>query len=300
MRVSVIIPNFNHGRFLTRAVTAALQSPGPDEIIVVDDASTDNSLRVLESLPVTVIQNRRNVGCNEAMNMGMALARNPFVLFTAADDELRPGVFAEAERMFADHPYAGVVCGHSEWRCLTTGNRWINGHLMPSGFVSPEDAVRLCRSRRFTLNCQNAVWRKSVLTEAGGWLPSLHWYADWFTVCVIAFRYGLCYSHSVLSNFNLSPDSYWNATSGRTKERTAVMQTVLETIESSAYADIANKFYRSGFVGHFGWQMAKLLVRTRRTQYLNLPTVIHVLRRCCEVAARKLPGRIQTQLLKLR
>src|SRR5207245_472394 len=95
-RISAIIPNFNHAKFLPRSVGSFLNQPLlPAEIIVVDDASTDNSLEVLNSLAqqhpiIRVLRNEKNMGVNASMNRAMAEAPGDYVLFTAADDELRP------------------------------------------------------------------------------------------------------------------------------------------------------------------------------------------------------------------
>src|SRR5882724_656161 len=97
--ISAIVPNFNHAQYLPRSVGALLDQPLlPCEIIVVDDASTDNSLEVLDGLArkhplVRVLPNEKNLGCNASMNRAMAQAKADFVLFTAADDEVRSGVF---------------------------------------------------------------------------------------------------------------------------------------------------------------------------------------------------------------
>ena len=60
MSLSVILPNYNHGHLVLRALTS-LARQDPDEIIVVDDASTDDSLAILQdfarSVPITILRN---------------------------------------------------------------------------------------------------------------------------------------------------------------------------------------------------------------------------------------------------
>src|SRR5438309_1259458 len=110
--ISAVIPNFNHAQYLPRAVEAFLNQPLlPCEIIIVDDVSTDNSLEVLDALArqhplVRVLRNERNVGVNATMNHGMAEAKGDYIVFTAADDEVRPGVFEHHTRMLQAYPQA--------------------------------------------------------------------------------------------------------------------------------------------------------------------------------------------------
>src|SRR2546423_1824551 len=96
-RISAIIPNFNHAQYLARSVGSYLNQPLlPYEIIVIDDGSTDNSLEVLEGFAkknpiIRVLRNERNIGMNATMNRGLQEARGDHVLYTSADDEVRPG-----------------------------------------------------------------------------------------------------------------------------------------------------------------------------------------------------------------
>ena len=84
--MSVVIANRNHARHLPRALDAVLsQSLRPREVIVLDDASTDDSLRVLESYSrrfdcVRVVRNECHRGVTESYNRGFALAAGKYVL----------------------------------------------------------------------------------------------------------------------------------------------------------------------------------------------------------------------------
>src|SRR5690348_8465362 len=108
--ISAIIPNFNHAQYLPRSVASFLNQPVlPSEIILVDDCSTDNSLEVMAELAkksplIRIMRNEKNMGVNASMNRAMEQAKGNYVLFTAADDEIRPGVFEHATRMLRAHP----------------------------------------------------------------------------------------------------------------------------------------------------------------------------------------------------
>lgn len=94
--VSVVITNFNYSEYLATAVMSVLaQSHRPTELIVVDDASTDNSLEVLRGalplappIPVRCLALKHNVGLPAARNAGILLARGQFVFILDADNHL--------------------------------------------------------------------------------------------------------------------------------------------------------------------------------------------------------------------
>jgi len=94
--LSVIIPTYNYGRMIARALTSALpQLDSRSELIVVDDGSTDDTAQVLatlaESSPVSWrVARQDNAGPAAARNHGLRLSRGRFILFLDADDELTP------------------------------------------------------------------------------------------------------------------------------------------------------------------------------------------------------------------
>jgi glycosyltransferase involved in cell wall biosynthesis len=294
-QISVIIPNFNHAQFLPRSLLALLrQSIPPSEIIVVDDGSTDNSLEVLKSFAekhpiVKVCSNERNLGVHLAMNRGLDLARCDYVFFSAADDEVRPGLLEAAARMFSSYPQAGVCSSICEWRCASTSLTWHIGTGMPKErcFVSPAQMVSLGRSGRLVISGPNAVFRKSALIEAGAWIPELRWFCDFFGANVVGFRHGMCHVPEVLANFNLSPGSYYHTAHSRV-ERREVMERLLRLLESDKYADVAPLIRQSGILGAFGWSMFRVVGRRKKHwSFLNGAFVRGVARRCAEVVGRR-------------
>ena len=101
--VSVLVNNFNYGEFVGAAIESAL-SQGPDvEVIVVDDGSTDDSPRVIESYGdrVTAIF-QENAGQAAAFNTGFAASSGAVVVFLDADDLLAPDAVRAIRQAFED------------------------------------------------------------------------------------------------------------------------------------------------------------------------------------------------------
>lgn len=93
MKVSVVITNYNYGRYLGRAIQSAQSQKfmdGDVEIIVVDDGSTDSSLRVIDAYKegVRIIRHETNLGLPAAINSGIRASRGMYVIRLDADDWL--------------------------------------------------------------------------------------------------------------------------------------------------------------------------------------------------------------------
>lgn len=294
-RISVVVPNYNHARYLPTCLEALLNQPVPaHEIIVVDDASTDNSLEILnffarKSPLIKVRPNERNLGACHSMNRGMALAEGEYVMFPSADDEVCPGLFDRIIQMLRVHPQAGICSGLCEWRCAETGLTWYMGGGMPPRpcYLSPEEMVPLGQRGRLSIAGQNAAYKKSALMQAGGWLPELRWCTDWFAAYVVGFRQGICHVPEVLSIFNLHPTSYYNAPRPAA-ERRQVFERTMQLIQSQPYADVAPLFRRSGVFGSFGWPGLQVVLGHRRNWgFMTVPLARQAGRRSAEELARR-------------
>src|SRR5437660_1302309 len=90
---SIIITSHNQANFIRDAVESALaQLHGPNEVIVVDDASNDGSQAILEEYGerVRLVRLQKNVGAGSARNAGIAAANGEFLVFLDGDDVLLP------------------------------------------------------------------------------------------------------------------------------------------------------------------------------------------------------------------
>jgi glycosyltransferase involved in cell wall biosynthesis len=81
--VSIVVPNYNYAKFLPRSLTSALgQDSAHGEVIVVDDASTDNSREVIGRFGASIrpVLRPQNRGQGAGMNAGFATAKGAFVI----------------------------------------------------------------------------------------------------------------------------------------------------------------------------------------------------------------------------
>jgi len=262
-KLSVILPNYNHAEFLPRCVEAVLDQSFADlELVVIDDASTDNSRDILADYArrdprVRVYHNPQNLGVIATLNRALELSRADYVFGAASDDYVLPGYFEKAMALFADRPDAGVVVGLAE--CVDDDGRV---HTLAPGdwadeacYLSPREVAP-----RMT-QCGvpgPVVWRKAAFLEAGGYHADLRWHGDWFPLQVIAFRYGVGFVPERCSVVRVAPESYsQNQNQTRKKTQRRVLHTLLARVASPEYRDVLWGFTASGIFRQFDAEVVR-------------------------------------------
>ena len=92
MKFTIIIPNYNHGRTLARALQSAVDQSA-DEVILVDDCSTDNSLEVAESFDITIVRHqKKNENFLYGMESILRQLKTDYLVSLGADDILYPNI----------------------------------------------------------------------------------------------------------------------------------------------------------------------------------------------------------------
>ncbi len=257
--LSVVVPNYNHARYLEGALWAQLdQSVPPLEIIVVDDASTDDSCAVAERLATThpsvrLIRLTENGGVNAAMNLGLRGACGDYVCFSAADDLVAREFVAQSLDILAQHPAAAFAFSDL---AIMIGESGVVRRLplfltnRPC-MLSGEDLQRLMKRNYFTFPSHTILYRRDLLLELGGFPEELHWLADWFVNYVLAFRHGACYVPQVLAFYRVSPESYSARGSRRAAAQRDLMFRVLELLGSESLRDVSRRFRDGGVIPEF-------------------------------------------------
>lgn len=111
-RISVIIPTHNRPQLLPRAIESARAGGRDVEIIVVDDASTDETAEVCKGLNgIRYVRAERNQGVAGARNIGLLSSTASYIAFLDDDDLRLPGSLDEQVAALEVHPEAGFVCG---------------------------------------------------------------------------------------------------------------------------------------------------------------------------------------------
>ncbi|UVS78810.1 glycosyltransferase family 2 protein [Actinokineospora sp. UTMC 2448] len=122
MLVSVIVPNYNGARTLPLCLASVRAQTYPDiELIVADDASTDDSAAIAEAHGARVVRGAVNGGCAVARNLGVAAASGDVLFFLDSDVAIEPDAVQRAVDLLAADPSVGGVCGVEDPEPLIPG-----------------------------------------------------------------------------------------------------------------------------------------------------------------------------------
>ncbi len=182
MRVTAVIPSYNRRHTLARALQSVCEQSSPvDEIVLVDDGSTDDSrAMVAERFPQVRIIRQPNRGVSAARNRGIAAASGEWIALLDSDDCWLPQKIERIRAAWASDP--GQVLFHSDEIWVRRGTRvnpmhkhrksggWIFRHCLPVCAISPSAAVI----------------RRSTLLELGLFdesLPACEDYDLWLRLC---------------------------------------------------------------------------------------------------------------------
>jgi glycosyltransferase involved in cell wall biosynthesis len=123
MRLSVIVPFYNAAPTLRATIVSILEEVNSDdEIILVDDGSTDNSLEIARTFGSRVsLLSGPNRGVSSARNAGFHASSGEWIVFVDSDDLLKPGTLAERFKEAARCRAEIVICDWVEFTGTTTG-----------------------------------------------------------------------------------------------------------------------------------------------------------------------------------
>ncbi|MCI5650128.1 MAG: glycosyltransferase family 2 protein [Fusicatenibacter sp.] len=160
-RVSVVIPTYNSAKTICRAVDSALLQKVPMEILVIDDASNDETERVMRKYKtearVRYLKNEKNLGVSASRNRGVAAAYGEYVAFLDADDYWADGKLEKQLKLMKKT--GDVLC--CTGRELMGDNGALSGKIIP---VSDRITYRQLLLGN-VINCSSVLAKRSVLLE---------------------------------------------------------------------------------------------------------------------------------------
>ena len=268
--VSVILPNRNHAHYLPTALDALLAQTWPHlEILLIDDASSDNSTEVMRSYAardprVRPIELPEHTGINKAVELVRGQARGEYVYVAAADDFVAPTFFETSVGMLQQYQSAGL-CFSDPTEFYEADTRTIRFPLYLSNgpvHYNSSDFQLVLKSNYFHISPNTAIYRADMFQDAGGYRAELGWLSDWFVTLVVALRNGACYVPAALTFLRVRDDSFSATTAKDTRSHRQPFDRFLTLLAEPAYVDVAKAMQRSGLLPEYRFRTLRWLLQS--------------------------------------
>jgi glycosyltransferase involved in cell wall biosynthesis len=289
VKLSVVLTSYNYARYLPAAFLALLaQSRQPDELIVIDDASVDESVAIINSFlgrfaAPLLVQNPENRGTIANLNRGLELARGDVVYFAAADDVTYPALFASGMAVLEEHPRAALFSARSD--IIDTEGR-VEGTLETGiplsqpGYLAPDAVAQVLMEDDSWLTGNTTLYRRAPLVAAGGFAPDLGSFCDGYVSRLLAVREGACFAPEVLGAWRRHEGGFaWSQTADLTQARL-----LAAAVERRMAADAAAfpPGYSRRWVGRYLFGARRFALIRRREEARSRSLAAQLWARFCE------------------
>jgi glycosyltransferase involved in cell wall biosynthesis len=247
--LTVFLPNLNHGYCIGKAIEAILnQSFQPEEIIIVDDGSKDDSILVIQKYlkkhaHIRLICNTQRLGVIKNYSDVIKTVKTTHFYSAASDDTVAPGFFESAMKLAHEYPSVGIIFGKMSTcdvlgRVLMTVEveRWTQpGYYSPKqfmeDFVSKESPLR-------AFGC-STIYNSNILRDIR---PERfenldHWY-DGFLGRVLGLRHGACYIPEILAYWTMRTGSMSQSVVHDKDKSERIIQASIKWMRSEEFSDI--------------------------------------------------------------
>lgn len=214
MKFSVVIPLYNKQNELRRAIQSVIDqdgyTSGSHEIIIIDDGSTDESLKVAQRLKQEypaqklVVHSQKNAGVSAARNKGIELSSSSLIAFLDADDSYESNFLSEIEQLITRYPEAAMYA--TGYRFIDAGTA-VTRDARFAGLTTSKprqwlaDFFYSAAHGDLPITSSSVCIRKAALSECGGFPEGQNMGEDQAVWSRIALKHKAAISTLVCANY---------------------------------------------------------------------------------------------------
>jgi glycosyltransferase involved in cell wall biosynthesis len=245
-KVTVLMPAYNAGKYIGEAIASVLkQSFGDFELLIINDGSTDDTLKIIHSFHDAriVVINQENKGIAAALNVGLKLARAPYIARFDADD------ICYADRLKIQYEF---ITAYPEYNIIGSAADYmdVNGNFIftqhPAGHLNEE-----IQQLKYTI-CpfihSSVFYKKEQIIKNGGYNEHAYTFEDHFLWVNILKNEKACNLSQALIKVRLNPDSItidekWRTRKFRNIKYATLKRRSITAAEGNELAEIGKKQY---------------------------------------------------------
>ena len=180
--LSVVVPTFNRAGTINRAINSVLsQTFKADEIIIVDDGSTDSTREIImQNYPMVKYFWQKNMGVSSARNFGIKIAKGDWIAFLDSDDEWAPQKLMNQMKALSENPVLKICYTNETWIRNGVQVNQKKKHAKHGGYIF-RFCLPLC-----LISPSSVIIHRSIFEEVGLFDETLHVCEDydlWLRIC---------------------------------------------------------------------------------------------------------------------
>lgn len=262
MSLSILISSYNYAHFLPECIESVLsQSYADFELIIVDDASTDNSWSIIQLYAkkdsrIRILKHEFNKGLHQVINTGLALSKATYFQVQSADDIFLPGFLEKTLRFLTRHPEIGLCCSdagcfYEKESAHIQSVKLLKKFTLPTVFP-PSMITRFFRNSNFWLPGTNCIVKRASILKHGPFDPELYSLQDWFLYHKIALFEGAGYIPETLTAMRLHPHAFSLACSQSESIQKKIRERLFQLLEEPTNREVRARFKKAALLGaHF-------------------------------------------------
>ena len=206
--ISVVVVTYNQEKFLTKSLRSVFdQTRMPDEVIVVDNGSTDATRQIIKEYrgKIFYIRNKKNLGAVRAFNQGLAAASGDYVILLSADDWFGKKILEEEGAVLDRNPNIAVV--YSQAYTWHKGGKLTNAKTAGETTIIGRDEFERLLTQGDFIPLLTALIRRSVYQKLGLMDEKIKFRHDWEFWIKLAKHHKFAYLAKPLAYYRVG-DSY--------------------------------------------------------------------------------------------
>jgi glycosyltransferase involved in cell wall biosynthesis len=252
--LSVVMMNYNHAHLMEPQLQRVLQQAADlDELIIIDDASTDDSLATLKYFrdqapkKVLLVENDKNQGVLANIEKSLSLAKGEFIYWASMDDLIDENFFKRFRYAANEKPslkcYTGnsiVIQEHAKRAVFATNNSAC------TGFYESSALAKALSSNSLWLAGHASIVKKREIQQAFDY--ELGAYIDWYALASIGYEHGLYFDAEVFNSIRVASENY--SSDGTRNIKKATFQIALKKLSRVEMTDFRSWVRKSGILEH--------------------------------------------------
>lgn len=213
---AAIILNYNHGQYISNTLDCICNQAIPfDEILVIDDCSSDNSIDIINEFSLkhknfSFIKNKENLGVIKNLNNATNLINSDYIYYVSSDDYYSKNITTIFKNSITKYPNIAMISGNVNRKEINSDK--ISKLRLPFSskisVVCPNLYRKTAKKMAVTFFGGGNIIRKDLILGQGLFEDKLKWYADWYLYQMIGFNEKVSITRNIFMTHVICKNSY--------------------------------------------------------------------------------------------